>query len=99
LPKRWPGNSALIRYFLRILQEADRYTLKKHFVDVRPDLFTQEEWQEAKRPPWFIKLHRAVAVPFRQLRRKILKVLRFRDSSGKHYSETFVEAGSRFSKK
>lgn len=79
-------NIGLVRWLLRRFQHADRYHCLKHKRRVRPDLLTDAERGEVERlSPW-IKLHRFVARPLTQLRRRTLKRL--------NQSETVTVAGS-----
>jgi hypothetical protein len=95
LPKRWPGNCAVTRYLLRLLQQSDNFHLMKHYTRLRPDLFTPQALQRAQQRPWFLNLYRCVQIPLRTLRRRLLTMLGFRNKSGKVTSEVFVEHGMR----
>ncbi len=95
LSKKWPGNMALMQYLLRILQQSDRYHLFKHYTRLRPDLFSAEDLKIAQKRPWFINLYRCVQIPFRNLRRRLLSVLGFRNQAGQVTSEVFIEHGLR----
>ena len=81
---------------LKILQKADRYHLAKHFSYLRPDMLPgfQTANYDINRPLW-ISLHRKIAIPFRQLRRRLLVSLQVRKGDGKVHSEQFVESGLR----
>jgi hypothetical protein len=61
------------RRLLGLLQEADRYHVRKLKRRYRPDLMTTEERAAAKEPPWFLRMHRVVGAPLRDLRRKFLE--------------------------
>ncbi len=74
-----------------LLQRTDRFCLYKHVRHHRPDLLPALGYESAQAPPWWIRLHRVVAVPFRQARRRLLTWLRIRDRSGKATSEQFAE--------
>ncbi len=63
----------LKRRLLALLQEADRYHVRKLKRRFRPDLMTEAERAAAKRPPWFLRIHRLVGAPLRDLRRKFLE--------------------------
>ena len=95
LPKKWPGNCALTRYLLRLLQQSDSFHLLKHYTRLRPDLFTPDALKAAQKRPWFLNIYRCVQIPLRTLRRKLLALLGFRNRSGKVDSEVFVEHGIR----
>jgi hypothetical protein len=90
LPQRWPGNSAILRSVLKMLQKSDLYHLKKNFARCRPDLAGNETDVAAHRP-WWIRLHRLAAVPFRTARRRLLALLGIRGASGKATTEAFPE--------
>jgi hypothetical protein len=86
----WLARSMIGRPILRVLQQSDLYHLSKHVARCRPDLagpLTER--------PWWIKLHRLVAQPFRTLRRRMLVGLGVRTGRGKVESEAFVEDGLR----
>jgi len=61
------------RRLLALLQEADRYHVRKLKRKYRPDLMTPEERAASKEPPWFLRMHRLVGAPLRDLRRKFLE--------------------------
>jgi hypothetical protein len=88
LPEWWPANSTLTRLWLRLFQDSDSYHLHKHYTRCRPDQLG--EATSAQRP-WWIRLHRLIAVPFRTLRRSLLVRLGIRDSKGRVDSEHFPE--------
>ena len=66
------------RRLLALFQEADRYHVRKLKRQYRPDLMTPEERAASKVPPWFLRLHRIVGAPLRDLRRKVLEWVRAR---------------------
>ncbi|MBL7139512.1 MAG: hypothetical protein ISS74_01240, partial [Planctomycetes bacterium] len=61
------------RRLLALFQQADRYHVRKLKRQYRPDLMTAEERAASKVPPWFLRLHRIVGAPLRDLRRKVLE--------------------------
>jgi len=61
------------RRLLALLQEADRYHVRKLKRRLRPDLMTPAERAAAREPPWFLRLHRLVGAPLRDLRRRFLQ--------------------------
>jgi predicted Ser/Thr protein kinase len=65
--------SAVKRRFLRMLQQSDLYHITKLKRRYRKDLMTAEERQDSYRRPWFLRLHRLVGAPLRDLRRKFLE--------------------------
>ncbi len=80
---------------LRVLQQCDDYHLLKHVVahSPVPGRITEGDIQRLR--PWWIRLHRSFAVPFRSVRRGLLAWLRIRSRSGEARSETFPEIGIR----
>lgn len=77
LPPRWPFSSVL-----NILQSCDRYHVAKHQLHFRPD----QQTEPLARPAW-IKAHRLLAAPLRQLRRSLLVRLGIRLGGGMAASE------------
>lgn len=71
-PRRgWRGRP-LLQWLLRRFQQADAYHVLKHKRRLRPDLLTPAERARVERiGPW-IRLHRLVARPLTQLRRRLL---------------------------
>lgn len=61
-----------VRWFLLRFQEADRYHLAKHKRRLRPDQLRPEELASLERLSVWIRLHRLIARPLTQLRRKLL---------------------------
>lgn len=57
----------------RLLQGEDRYHLLKHKRRLRPDLMSPQERQESYRKSIWIRIHRGLAWPFRQLRRGLMR--------------------------
>jgi hypothetical protein len=84
LPWRWVPGSRLL---FRVLAESDRYHLGKHAV--------KHGGASAPPRPVWIRLHRMIAVPFRELRRKLLVLVGIRTGKGRVESEAFVEDGLR----
>ncbi|HMP80561.1 MAG TPA: hypothetical protein PKD54_13990 [Pirellulaceae bacterium] len=87
LPLVWPLSS-----ILRVLQCSDLYHLSKHAHRICPQSFDPDHFG---RRPWWIRLHRKIAEPFRAARRWLLVRLGVRDKHGKPQSEAFVEEGLR----
>jgi hypothetical protein len=85
----WPGNSLPLRALLRLLQESDLYHLAKHVARAQPGQ------RRSVTPPWWIRAHRRVGVPFRTCRRRLLTWLGIRSPGGEAASELFVEEGLR----
>jgi len=69
----WGPLGAVKRRLLAMLQQADRYHVRKLKRLYRGDLMTPEERAAGKQPPWFLRLHRVVGAPLRDLRRKFLE--------------------------
>jgi hypothetical protein len=90
LGERWPS-----RAILRMLQDSDLYHLRKHWGKCRPDQCAPEMINIRKRPPWWIGLHRRIARPFREARRRVLVRLGVRAGRGRVETETLPEAAVR----
>lgn len=79
------------KWLLGIFQKSDLFCLSKHIRKLRPQALKALGLERFEQPPWWIRAHRLVAVPFRQTRRKLLSWLRVRDASGRSSSEAFAE--------
>jgi hypothetical protein len=90
-----PLHAAPLRSLLQILQQCDDYHLLKHHLHHRPDQAGLEAEEIDRRRPWWIRLHRRFAVPFRTLRRRLLVGLRIRGRSGQVSTEVFPEVAHR----
>lgn len=88
IPRVWP-----LSWLLSVLQQCDLYHLDKHARRVRPDLYHAEADEIQRRRPWWIRMHRKIAEPFRAFRRGLLVKLGIRKGKGKAQSEAFVEEG------
>ena len=77
LPRVWP-----ISCLLNTLQRCDRYHLEKHRYHFRPG-----QCEESIDHPAWIKVHRLIAVPIRQFRRRILVRIGVRRGRGMASSE------------
>ena len=66
---------AAARWFLRRFQQGDYYHCLKHKRRLRPDLLTPAEKQIVERVGFWIRLHRLIARPLTQLRRRFLRSL------------------------
>ncbi|MGF1581800.1 MAG: hypothetical protein ACFCD0_20925 [Gemmataceae bacterium] len=95
LPNWWPGNGLVMRGLLRLLQKSDDYHLQKHYARCRPDLAGYDLDDIAAKRPWWIRVHRLIAVPFRKLRRRLLVLLGIRSGKGRVESESFAEEAVR----
>jgi hypothetical protein len=82
----WP-----LSLLLGLLQQSDRYHLRKHIFRFRPDLqpCNTKEFVEAR--PWWISWYRKIGVPMRGLRRKLLVRLGIRSGPGQAHTEVYVE--------
>ena len=90
LGERWPW-----RAILRVLQRSDLYHLHKHWGRCRPDQCAPEMINIGQRPPWWIALHRRVAKPFREARRRLRVRLGVRAGRGRVETEALPEAAVR----
>ncbi len=95
LPRRSRLAAAMLRPVLRMLQRCDDYHLLKHRVKHRPDQIGMTSEELARQRPWWIRLHRCVAIPFRGCRRRLLTLLCIRSRSGHAHSEAFPEIAHR----
>lgn len=75
---------------LPILQKSDDYHLEKLRLKSSPS-----GSDEGIKRPWWIRVHRAVAMPFRQIRRRMLVKIKVRSGSGRVHTEHFTEEGLR----
>ncbi len=73
-PTGW-RRAAPFRWLLGRFQQADIYHYLKHKRRLRPDLLTAAESERVARLSTWIRLHRAVARPLTELRRRILRHL------------------------
>ncbi len=90
LPAVWPLSAVL-----RILQRSDDYHLAKHYARHRPDQCGFGPKTIAMHRPWWIRAHRTIAVPFRQMRRRLLVWLGIRRGTGRTTTEAFPEQAVR----
>ncbi len=74
-----------------ILSRSDRYHLMKHWARCRPDQCGFNEAEVRGRMPWWIRAHRLLAAPVRELRRRLLVKLGVRTGKGRVETELFVE--------
>jgi hypothetical protein len=90
-PKPHPLLSSLWRSLLTILATCDDYHLAKHVRNCRPDQADTDARAGQQTRPWWIRLHRLVAVPFRTARRRLLVLLGIRKGRGRAETEHFPE--------
>ncbi len=83
----WLPSGPLFRIFAR----SDQYHLMKHWARCRPDQCGIDSIEMQKRIPWWIRTHRLVARPFRELRRRLLVRLGIRSGKGRVETEVFAE--------
>ena len=93
IPKRLAGSRRIADGLLRSLAREDLYHLKKHQRRLRPDLMSTEQRALSRRHSRWITLHRVLARPFTQFRRRLLarlyaKGLLCNDASSPPNSET-----------
>lgn len=74
-----------------LLSGSDEYHLQKHWSRCRPDQCRMSEAEFASRRPWWIRAHRLVARPIREMRRRLLVRLGVRTGRGRVDSEQFAE--------
>ncbi len=86
LKDRWPANSGPMRLILWLLQRSDAYHAAKHI-----GRCTAGACRQRPSRPWWIRLHRAVARPFRACRRRLLVALAVRAGRGRVETEHFPE--------
>jgi len=79
------------RPIFSILRGSDEYHLLKHWARCRPDQCGVAENQLQNRRPWWIRAHRLVARPLRELRRRLLVRIGVRAGKGRVDSEQFAE--------
>jgi len=82
-----PGSS----WFFRILCQSDLYHLEKHIIRQQAGTDPDAEARLARLRPWWIRIHRLIARPLREVRRKLLVFLNIRSGRGLVSSEYFAE--------
>lgn len=80
------------KWLLSILQKSDLYHLEKLR---RKSLPPEQAMALEIQRPWWIRLHRAVAMPYRQIRRRLFVVLKIRSGKGRVHTEHFTEEALR----
>lgn len=91
LAQRWTGVAGPAWALLRLLQQSDEYHLLKHIAKIRPDQTVAVAADPRRKIPWWIRAHRFIAVPFRELRRRLLVAVGVRGGKGRAASEQFAE--------
>ncbi len=89
--RHWPGLDGLFA----ILCRSDLYHLAKHVAKHDPARGAEAKRSIERNRPWWIRVHRVVAVPLREARRRLLKGIGVRGVGGRVESELFVEDGLR----
>lgn len=84
---RWLPRGRIFELFRR----SDDYHLMKHWSRCRPDQCGIDHRAYRERRPWWIRAHRLVAYPFRELRRRLLVAVGVRAGKGRVESELFAE--------
>lgn len=83
------------RWMLKRFQAGDRYHLLKHKLK-NADMPREEALALIDRErPWWLRIHRFVAAPLRNLRRRLLVLLGIRKGKGRAQTEHFTEDGLR----
>jgi len=78
-------------WILRLAQKSDDYHVVKHIIrHSKIDPGEAKSRLAAARPLW-IKVHRWIAVPFRELRRRLLVLFGIRQGKGRVETEVFAE--------
>jgi len=85
----------LLNWLLGLLQRSDTYHVAKMKLRIRPDLCDYDRQTIANNRPWWIRLHRLIAVPFRSTRRRLLVLLGIRRKTGLASTEHAPEHGKR----
>ncbi len=92
----WRPQNRIAAWFtggiLKALQQSDQYHLLKHITRSRPNMCLAHMVSQR---PWFIQLHRTVAIPFRTFRRRFLVAIRIRTGIGRVNTETQPEVAHR----
>ncbi|HMO37277.1 MAG TPA: hypothetical protein PKA06_14660, partial [Gemmatales bacterium] len=91
LPRGWWTRLTVLPILLKLFQQSDDYHCIKHYIRHSEEgKRTGEAAIHASRP-WWIRLHRLVAVPFRWLRRRLLVLAGIRQGRGRVETEVFAE--------
>lgn len=96
LPSSSPLAARALGGLLRLLQRCDDDRLLKHQVKHRPDQAGLTIRDLERLRPWWIRLHRQCAAPFRTFRRGLLVRLGIRSACGHAFSESFPEIAHRW---
>jgi hypothetical protein len=74
-----------------LMRRSDEYHLMKHWSRCRPDQSGLDYQAVHRQRPWWIKAHRLIARPIRELRRRLLVAVGVRTGKGRVESELFAE--------
>ncbi len=91
-PSGFLGRLPSSRFILNILQKSDDYHFEKLRRKSLPDAHAAAQPVDR---PWWIRVHRGVAMPFRQMRRKFFVALKVRSGQGMVHTEHFTEEALR----
>jgi hypothetical protein len=87
---RWP-RWLPAGFVFGLLTGSDDYHMRKHWARCRPDQYAADEASATVPPPWWIRAHRLVARPVREMRRRLLVRIGVRTGRGRVESERFAE--------
>lgn len=71
VPKKFLGETALMRALRGWLQRGDLYHAMKHFRRVRGDLMTAEQVAASRRRPWPVRVGNILMVPLKTMRKLV----------------------------
>lgn len=95
LPTGWWAKLTPLPWLLSLMQQSDNYHCTKHRVKHTNVDAQSARSQVKKARPFWITMHRWIAVPFRELRRRLLVLFGIRKGKGRVESEAFAEDGLR----
>ncbi|WP_337177024.1 hypothetical protein [Paludisphaera sp.] len=87
---RWP-RWLPAGFVFGLLTASDDYHMRKHWARCRPDQYAADATTGTVPPPWWIRAHRLVARPIREMRRRLLVRIGVRTGRGRVESERFAE--------
>jgi hypothetical protein len=86
------GRLPTSKLILKVLQKSDDYHLEKLR---RKSLPPEQAEALPVHRPWWIRVHRGVAMPYRQMRRRMFVLMKVRSGQGRVHSEHFTEEALR----
>lgn len=95
LPSGWWATLTPLPWILKLFQKSDDYHCIKHIIRHSTMAPAEAKAKLTTARPLWIKLHRLVAVPIRELRRRLLVLLGIRQGKGRVETEVFTEDGLR----